>query len=139
MAPPSAICAGKKILLVEDNPINAMLSRELLRRRGFVVKDVASGELALTAVAGECFDVILTDLHMPGLDGFETTRRLRALEEKQDLARTPVVALTADANQGIREACQDAGMDGFLTKPIDPIELDSVFEILFQPQSTRAA
>ena len=123
----------RKILLIEDNPINAMLSRELLRRRGYAVKDVASGEAALAALDAEDFDVVLTDLHMPGLDGLETTRRLREREQAQGRARTPVVALTADANHGIREACQDAGMDGFLTKPIDPTELDAVLQILFQP------
>jgi CheY-like chemotaxis protein len=126
---------------VEDNPINAMLSRELLRRRGFEVKDVASGEAALSALMQDRFDVVLTDLHMPGLDGLETTRRLREMEMEENRARTPVVALTADANQGIREACQEAGMDGFLTKPIDPAELDSVLQTLFQPDQAahRAA
>ncbi|MGN6147177.1 MAG: response regulator [Rhizomicrobium sp.] len=133
--------AGRRILLVEDNPINAMLSRELLRRRGFDVKDVASGEAALAMLMQEGFDVVLTDLHMPGLDGFETTRRLREMEAEENRDRTPVVALTADANQGIREACQEAGMDGFLTKPIDPAELDSVLQTLFQPDQAahRAA
>ncbi|MGN6517632.1 MAG: response regulator [Rhizomicrobium sp.] len=124
---------ARKILLIEDNPINAMLSRELLRRRGYAVKDVASGEAALDTLDAEDFDVVLTDLHMPGLDGLETTKRLRAREQAQGRMRTPVVALTADANHGIREACQSAGMDGFLTKPIDPTELDAVLQILFQP------
>ena len=128
-----------KILLIEDNPINAMLSRELLRRRGFDVRDVASGETALAVLAQNRFDVVLTDLHMPGLDGFETTRQLREQEVAEGCERTPVVALTADANQGIREACQEAGMDGFLTKPIDPTELDSVLQTLFQPAAIQAA
>ena len=69
---------------------------------------------------------------------------LLALEQKkleiaEGRARTPVVALTADANQGIREACQEAGMDGFLTKPIDPAELDSVLQTIFQPAAIQAA
>ena len=129
----------QKILLIEDNPINAMLSRELLRRRGFAVKDVPSGEAALAVLVDETFDVILSDLHMPGLDGFETTRLLRAQEIAEGRARTPVVALTADANQGIREACQEAGMDGFLTKPIDPAELDSMLQTIFPPAAHQAA
>ena len=129
----------QKILLIEDNPINAMLSRELLRRRGFAVKDVPSGEAALALLVDETFDVILSDLHMPGLDGFETTRLLRAQEIAEGRARTPVVALTADANQGIREACQEAGMDGFLTKPIDPAELDSMLQTIFPPAAHQAA
>jgi CheY-like chemotaxis protein len=131
---------GRRILLIEDNPINAMLSRELLRRRGFEVRDVVSGEAALALLAENSFDVILSDLHMPGLDGFETTRLLRDQEMAEGRERTPVVALTADANHGIREACQDAGMDGFLTKPIDPAELDSMLETLFQSdQAARPA
>jgi CheY-like chemotaxis protein len=136
LSPPRAL---RRILLIEDNPINAMLSRELLRRRGFDVKDVASGEAALATLAQERFDVVLTDLHMPGLDGLETTRRLRDQEAAELRERTPVVALTADANQGIREACQEAGMDGFLTKPIDPAELDSVLQNIFPPAAIQAA
>jgi PAS domain S-box-containing protein len=130
---------AQKILLIEDNPINAMLSRELLRRRGFEVRDVSSGESALAVLAQDRFDVVLTDLHMPGLDGLETTRQLREQEIAEGRERTPVVALTADANQGIREACQEAGMDGFLTKPIDPAELDAVLQNLFQPAAIQAA
>jgi PAS domain S-box-containing protein len=129
----------RRILLIEDNPINAMLSRELLRRRGFDVTDVASGEAALKIIAEKDFDVVLTDLHMPGLDGLETTQRLRTREQQEGLDRLPVVALTADADQNIRSACQEAGMDGFLTKPIDPAELDAVLHTIFQSASARAA
>ncbi|HEY5338192.1 MAG TPA: ATP-binding protein [Rhizomicrobium sp.] len=128
-----------RILLVEDNPINAMLSRELLRRRGFDVSDVASGESALEAVAASRFDVVLTDLHMPGLDGIQTTQRMRAWERAEHRTRTPIVALTADADDNARAACQQAGMDGFLTKPIDPAELDAVLNTIFQPAANEAA
>jgi PAS domain S-box-containing protein len=129
----------RKILLIEDNPINAMLSRELLRRRGFDVSDVASGEAALATVRENDFDVVLTDLHMPGLDGLETTQKMRQWEQAERRPRTPVVALTADADQNIRTACQEAGMDGFLTKPIDPAELDAVLNTIFAPAASRAA
>jgi PAS domain S-box-containing protein len=129
----------RRILLIEDNPINAMLSRELLRRRGFEVSDVASGEAALAIVREKEFDVILTDLHMPGLDGLETTQKMRQWEKTESRPRTPIVALTADADQGIRSACQEAGMDGFLTKPIDPAELDTVLNTIFAPAASRAA
>ena len=129
----------RKILLIEDNPINAMLSRELLRRRGFEVSDVASGEAALAIVREKDFDVILTDLHMPGLDGLETTQKMRQWEQAERRPRTPIVALTADADHNIRGACQEAGMDGFLTKPIDPAELDAVLNTIFVPAASRAA
>jgi PAS domain S-box-containing protein len=138
-APVPAAKQMRRILLIEDNPINAMLSRELLRRRGFDVSDVASGEAALALLREKDFDVVLTDLHMPGLDGLETTQRMRQWEQTEQRRRTPVVALTADADQNIRNACQDAGMDGFLTKPIDPAELDAVLNTIFAPAATRAA
>jgi CheY-like chemotaxis protein len=134
-----ASVSGRSILLVEDNPINAMLSRELLRRRGYAVTDVASGESALRLLDEKIFDVVLTDLHMPGMDGLEVTRRVRAIEQAQKRAHTPVVAVTADADQGIREACQAAGMDGFLTKPIDPSELDAMLETFFETAANAAA
>jgi len=141
LQPPTARASlnNRSILLVEDNPINAMLSRELLRRRGYAVTDVASGESALRLLDEKIFDVVLTDLHMPGMDGLEVTRRIRAIEQVQKRAHTPVVAVTANADQGIREACQAAGMDGFLTKPIDPSELDSMLQTFFEIAANAAA
>ncbi len=130
---------ARSVLLIEDNPINAMLCRELLRRRGYAVTDVASGESALRLLDEKIFDAVLTDLHMPGMDGLTVTRRLREAERANNRARTPVVAVTADADQGIREACQAAGMDGFLTKPIDPSELDSMLQTFFETAANAAA
>ena len=65
------------------------------------------------------------------MDGIEAAREIRALETKQKRRRTPIVALTADALETGKRACQDAGMDGFLTKPVDPSELDAMFEMFF--------
>ena len=121
----------RTILLAEDNPINAMLTRELLRRRGYAVTGVVSGEEAVAAMEAGGFELVLTDIHMPGLDGIEATRRIRANEERHARARTPIVALTADALETGRRACQDAGMDGFLTKPVNPTELDAMLADLF--------
>jgi PAS domain S-box-containing protein len=120
-----------KILLAEDNPINALLTRELLRRRGHEVKEVESGESAIAAMAEERFDLVLTDIHMPGLDGIEAARRIRADEIARARIRTPIVALTADVLETGKRACQEAGMDGFLSKPVDPPELDSMLAELF--------
>lgn len=130
-APTQYRLTGLKILLAEDNPINAMLTRELLRRRGHTVCEVTNGEDAVEALAGESFDLVLTDIHMPGLDGVEATRRIRADEQAAGRPRIPIVALTADALETGKRACQDAGMDGFLTKPVDPAELDSMLQYLF--------
>lgn len=122
---------GLHILLAEDNPINAMLIRELLRRRGHRVHEVASGIAAVSTIADKDFDLVLTDIHMPGLDGVEAARRIRQTEKSTGKRRTPIVALTADALETGRRACQEAGMDGFLTKPVDPAELDSMLSELF--------
>jgi CheY-like chemotaxis protein len=127
--------AGYKILLAEDNPINALLTRELLKRRGHRVSEVQSGEAAVVAVTREHFDLVLTDIHMPGLDGIEAAARIRSEEKLMSRQRVPIVALTADADESIRQACHGAGMDGFLTKPIDPAELDSMFAKIFAGDS----
>jgi PAS domain S-box-containing protein len=127
------------VLLAEDNPINAMLIRELLRRRGHRVSEVTTGLEAVSAMIAGKFDLVLTDIHMPGLDGVEATRRIREDEARNGRARTPIVALTADAMETGKRACQDAGMDGFLTKPVDPAELDMILGNFFPASGARIA
>jgi CheY-like chemotaxis protein len=122
---------GLKILLAEDNPVNALLIRELLRRRGHTIREVTTGTGAVEAMEQDSFDLLLTDIHMPGMDGIEAARAIRANEESKGRARTPIVALTADALETGKRACQEAGMDGFLTKPVDPAELEEMFLMLF--------
>jgi CheY-like chemotaxis protein len=117
---------GLAILLAEDNPVNAFLARELLRRRGHSVREVTTGEGAVRACAEGHFDLVIMDVHMPGLDGIEATRRIRFAESLKGTARLPIFALTADALETGRDACLEAGMDGFLTKPVDLAELDAV-------------
>ena len=130
---------GLSILLAEDNPVNALLARELLRRRGHSVEQVATGEAAVAACQKAHFDVVIMDLHMPGLDGIEATRRIRAEEAANGGRHLPIYALTADALDTGRKACLAAGMDGFLTKPVDPSELDAVLETITPPVATIAA
>ncbi|MBS0470009.1 MAG: response regulator [Proteobacteria bacterium] len=125
-----------KILLAEDNPINALLTRELLRRRGHTVIEVTSGDAAVKATLDDSFDMILTDIHMPGMDGIEATQAIRANETLKGRQRTPIVALTADALETGKRACKEAGMDGFLTKPVDPAQLDEMFAIFFPAAAT---
>ncbi len=124
--PPSAAHAGGglSILVAEDNDINALLTRALLIKLGHHPTVAANGAAAiecwLAARAGHApFDRILMDLHMPGMDGLEAARRIRANEAEIGASRTPILALTANASAEDREACLAAGMDGFLVKPLD--------------------
>jgi PAS domain S-box-containing protein len=126
------------VLLAEDNPVNALLMRELLRRRGHSVDQVATGDEAVMACALKRYDLVVMDIHMPGLDGIEATRRIRAHEQAAGLKRAPIFALTADVAETGRRACLEAGMDGFLTKPVDPDALDGVL-VSLNPPATAAA
>jgi CheY-like chemotaxis protein len=123
--------AGLHILLAEDNPINMMLIRELLRRRGHRVSEVTTGNAAVEAMLEGSYNLLLTDIHMPGMDGIEAARAIRAGEALSGKPRTPIVALTADVLAAGRQSCLDAGMDGFLTKPVDPAELEEILLALF--------
>jgi PAS domain S-box-containing protein len=121
------------ILIAEDNEINALLARALLARLGHRPTVAPNGAAALEAwraarAAGAPFDLVLMDVHMPASDGIEATRRIRAAEP--DGARTPIIALTADALSEDRDACLKAGMDGFLTKPLDRDRLADVLAAL---------
>jgi len=120
-----------KILLAEDDPVNALLIQESLRRRGHTITAVSTGAMALAACELESFDLLLTDIHMPGMDGIEAARAIRALEEKLARPHMPVVALTADLLPAERDACRDAGMKDFLLKPVDPARLEEMFAAMF--------
>ena len=126
--------AGLNILLAEDNPINMLLIRELLRLRGHKITEVTTGDAAVKALAEGFYDLLLTDIHMPGMDGIEAARAIRAAEAESGRPRTPIVALTADALEAGKHACQEAGMDGFLTKPVNPAELEEMLRALFPGQ-----
>lgn len=110
-----AIAPGARVLLVEDNPVNALLARALLTREGCAVTHVASGQAALEAVELAPFDLVLMDMRMPGLSGVDTAKALRKAG-----VSTPIVALTANAFEDDRHACLAAGMDDFLVKPLSP-------------------
>ena len=110
-----AAAPGARVLLAEDNPINAMLARALLAREGCSVDHVTDGEAALEALVRGGYDLVLMDVRMPRLSGMEATRALRARG-----VETPVVALTANAFEDDRRACLAAGMDDFLVKPLSP-------------------
>lgn len=115
---------GLKVLLAEDNPINALLARTLLARAGCSVVVAHDGEGAVAAAAAAPYDLILLDIRMPRLDGFEAAERIRAGEGPS--AQAPIVALTADAGEEERARALQAGMDDFLTKPLDAARLIAV-------------
>lgn len=112
------------LLVAEDNPVNQFLARKLLERMGCRVDIAADGEEAIAMWRERHYDAVFMDCQMPVLDGFEATRRIRALETAG--RRTPVIALTANAMESDRDRCLAAGMDRHLTKPIDRAELERV-------------
>jgi two-component system sensor histidine kinase/response regulator len=115
---------GCRILLVEDNELNQIVADDLLRGvAGAQVRIAGNGQEALECLATQAFDLVLMDVQMPGMDGHEATRRLRA---NPALAGLPVVAMTAHAMARDRQLCLDAGMNDFVTKPFEPRELFKV-------------
>ena len=116
-----------RILLVEDNPVNQKVAVSLLSRRGHTVEAVDNGMLAVERSAASPFDVILMDVSMPGMDGWEATRRIRARESGKGL-HTPIIAMTAHALKMAFDECFAAGMDDVLLKPFDPPDLYAVVE-----------
>jgi PAS domain S-box-containing protein len=112
-----------RILLAEDNPVNQRLAVALLEKRGHQVVVVGDGQQALDVLASETFDLVLMDMQMPVMDGIEATQRIRERERSGSGAHQPIVAMTANAMQGDRERCLEAGMDGYVSKPVKPDEL----------------
>ncbi|WP_168929606.1 response regulator [Nocardioides sp. GY 10127] len=125
--------AGRRVLVVEDNPVNQMVAAGLLEHLGYAHRTVDDGEAAVEAAAAETWDAILMDVQMPVLDGYGATRRIRAAEESSGRPRVPVIAMTAAAVEGERERCLEAGMDDYLTKPVDPAALAGSLESWLGP------
>ena len=111
-------------LLVEDNPANQLVGTKLLERLGYDVDVAGDGYEAVSAFASRHYDVVLMDCQMPGMDGYDASRRIRGDEAPDQ--RTPIVALTAGASNGDRERCLAAGMDDYITKPVRPETLAAV-------------
>jgi len=130
------------VLVAEDNEINALLIQATLSRLGHVPTIVGNGISAVTTVAtaqaiGAPYDIVLMDLHLPGMDGFEATRRIRTLGDEG--GRIPIIALTANAFAEDREACQRAGMDGFVVKPVDRARLECAMRDVLAARQTEPA
>jgi signal transduction histidine kinase/CheY-like chemotaxis protein len=107
-----------KILLAEDSAVNQKLAVHLLVKRGHTVTVASTGTSALEAYETQCFDLVLMDVHMPDMDGLETTEAIRRREQKAG-KHVPIIAMTAHAMVGDRDICLKAGMDGYITKPLD--------------------
>jgi signal transduction histidine kinase/DNA-binding response OmpR family regulator len=125
--PPPPARRPLRVLLAEDNAVNQRLAVRLLEKQGHTVVTAANGREALAALDREAFDVVLMDVQMPEMDGFEATAHVRA-KEAGGVRRQPIIAMTAHAMKGDRERCLAAGMDGYVSKPIQPPELLAAVE-----------
>jgi CheY-like chemotaxis protein len=136
---PAKSLDGVRILLAEDGPDNRRLIADILRRFGAVIDTVVDGSAAVTKAmdavqAGAPFDLLLMDMQMPEMDGYEATRLLRSRGYHR-----PIVALTAHAMSGDRKRCLDAGCDEYATKPVDRKSLVELIQRVLSTSATRAA
>ena len=127
--------AERSILLVEDNPVNQKMALLMLKKLGYRADKAANGREALAALGAKSYDLILMDVQMPGMDGLEAARRIRALPGEAGDA--PIIALTANVMAHQRAAYRAAGMDGVAAKPIAPAAL--VAEIVRLCEARRSA
>jgi CheY-like chemotaxis protein len=125
-----------RVLVAEDNPVNQQVASGVLRRRGHAVTLASDGREALAAIDAQDFDVVLMDVQMPEMGGFEATEIIRAREAITG-AHLPIVAMTAHALVGDRERCLAAGMDDYLRKPINAVEVCALIERLAREVTTR--
>ena len=125
----------RRVLVVDDNPTNRLVAQRMLQRLGCEVQCADDGRDAVQKAREHAFDLILMDVAMPVMDGYEATREIRDMDEA--IARTPIVAMTAYAMPGDRERCLDAGMDDYVTKPMRIGEVERVLMTLQNPQDRQ--
>ena len=131
---PPATSNGRRILLAEDNKINQMVGVKQLKKLGYDAEVVGNGLEAVEAWKREKYSVILMDCQMPEMDGYEATQKIRELERSQNLPPTRIIAMTAHAMQGDCELCLAAGMNDYLSKPVDIGKLKSALEKTVSPK-----
>ena len=117
-----------KVLVVEDNSVNQRVAQRLIQKMGHTVVLAANGREAVEAVQRGNFDIILMDVQMPEMDGYEATARIRDYEAREGRPPVIIVATTAHAMSGDRELCLKAGMDGYVSKPICAAELSATIQ-----------
>ena len=127
-----------RVLLVEDNAVNQTLAIRLLEKRGYVVSVAGDGREALAALEKDNFDVVLMDIQMPEMDGFEATAAIRQ-KEKFSGRHIPIIAMTANALKGDQERCLEAGMDAYIAKPIRTKELFAAIEAILDRNGATQA
>ncbi len=132
---PRSTISKRRILVAEDNPINAEVTREILTELGHAVFVVENGQQAVAAMRDAHFDLIFMDVEMPVMDGIAATRRIRRGEAGERAAVVPIIALTAHALVEVREKCRRAGMDDYMTKPVDFDQLVPVMESAIRSRS----
>ncbi|WP_052741691.1 response regulator [Kiloniella litopenaei] len=118
--------AGLRVLLAEDNPINLMIATKILERYECLITPAGNGKEALGQLDQQQFDIIFMDCHMPEMDGFEATSKIRELEDERK--SLPIIAFTANAMASDRQKCLDAGMDDFISKPVQIDDLERVLQ-----------
>ncbi len=140
MAAPSAAVADERplpasrVLVAEDHPTNLHLLEQRLCALGLQVHACTDGRSALAAWQAQPFELVITDCHMPGMDGFALARAIRA-DACPARAQVPIIALTASVMESTREACRVAGIDHFLAKPVEPHVLRALLAVLLVPDS----
>jgi CheY-like chemotaxis protein len=127
-----------RVLVAEDNAVNRKLAEHLLQRRGHIPILVTNGREATEALLHEGVDLVLMDLQMPEMDGFEATTIVRE-RDRANGRRTPIIALTAHAMEGDRQRCLDADMDGYISKPVKAVELFEVIDRVMAAARRSAA
>jgi PAS domain S-box-containing protein len=134
-AKPKTITRPLKILVAEDTPFNQTFILRLFEKNGLHPTLVENGQQAVDRFDPDAFDIILMDVQMPEMDGFEATREIRKLE-KQSGGHIPIIAMTAYATEGDRERCLAAGMDDYVSKPISAAKLFKAIEVLMAPEES---
>jgi CheY-like chemotaxis protein/HPt (histidine-containing phosphotransfer) domain-containing protein len=124
----AAIGRRARVLLVEDNPVNLLVAQKLIAQMDLICESAGDGERALERMAAGNLDVVLMDCQMPVKDGYTATREWREYENAHRLPRLPIVAMTANAMAGDRQRCLDAGMDDYLSKPVDRSQLEDTLK-----------